>query len=59
MQELREGLESSDYYIISSLSVVGSVETDWRYISSAFCGMGLYNLITETAAANLNSFLQH
>ena len=59
MKELREGLGSSNYYLISSLSIVRSIKTEWRYLPAAFCGMGLYNLVTKTTAANLNSFLQH
>ena len=59
MSELQEGLGSSDYYLISSLGVVRSIKKEWRYLSAAFCGMGLYNLVTETTSATLNSFLQH
>ena len=58
-KELREGLRSSDYYLISSLGVVRSIKTEWRSLPAAFCGMGLYNLVTETTATTLNSFLQH
>ena len=32
---------------------------EWRYLPAAFSGMGLYNLMTETTAANLNVFLQY
>ena len=59
MKELREGLGSSDYYLISSLGIIRTIKTEWRYPPAAFYGMGLYNLVTETTAANLNSFLQH
>ena len=32
MKELREGLGSSDYYLISSLGVVRTTKTVWRYL---------------------------
>ena len=59
MKELREGLGSSDYYLISSLGITGSIKTEWQYLPAAFYGMGLYGHTTETAGANLNPFLQH
>ena len=59
MKELKKGLGSSDFYLISSLGVVRSIKEEWRYLPAAFCGMGLHNLVTETASATLNSFLQH
>ncbi len=59
MAKLMEGLGSSDYYLISSLGVVRSITKEWSYLPAAFCGMGLFNLPTETTIATLNSFLQH
>ena len=47
------------YYLIRDLGVIRSIKTEWRYLPVAFCRMGSYNLATETATANLNSFLQH
>jgi len=59
MADLKKGLGSSDFYLISSLGVVRSIKKEWQYLPAAFCGMGLLNLVTETASATLNSFLQH
>ena len=59
MAALRKGLGSSDYYLISSLGVVRSIKKEWRYLPACFGGIGLYNLVTETTAATLNSFMQH
>ena len=59
MAELKRRLGSSDFYLISSLGVVRSMKKEWRYLPAAFCGMGLHNLVIETASATLNSFLQH
>ena len=59
MKELREGLGSSDFYLISSLGVVRSIKTQWRYLPPAFSGMGLFDLTTEATAATINSLLQH
>ena len=59
MKELREGLGSSDFYLISSLGVVRSIKKEWRYLPPAFSGMGLFDLTTETTAATINSLLQH
>ena len=56
---LAQGLGSSDFYLISSLGVVRTIKKEWRYLPSAFCGMGLYDITTETTAATINSFLQH
>ena len=58
MAKHREGLGSSDFYLISSLGVVRSIKKEWRYLPAAFCGMGLFNLVTETTAATLNLSLQ-
>ena len=57
MKDLREGLGSLVYYLIRDLGVIRSIKTEWRYLPVAFCRMGSYNLATETATANLNSFL--
>ena len=59
MKELREGLGSSDFYLISSLGVVRSIKKEWRYLPPTFSGMGLFDFTTETAAATINSLLQH
>ena len=59
MKELREGLGSSDYCLISSIGAIRSIKTEWSYLPAAFCGMGLYNIVTEITATSLNSFLQH
>ena len=59
MKALIEGLDSAEFYLISSLGVVRSIRKSCRYIPSEFCGMRLYCLTTETAAANLNTLLQH
>ena len=59
IKELREGLGSSDYYLISSLDIVLSIQKEWRYLPTAFCRMDPFDLTMETTAANLNSFLQH
>ena len=59
MEELKEGLGSSDYYLTSSLGVVRSIRKEWRYLLVAFCGMCLFGLTAETTAATLNSFLHH
>ena len=36
-----------------------SITKEWRYLPAAFCGMGLFDLPTETTITTLNSFLQH
>ena len=59
MKELKERLGSSDYYLTSSLGVVRSIKEEWRSLLVAFCGMGLFDLATETTAVTLNSFIQH
>ena len=59
LNKLQDGLGSSDYYLISSLGAVRSIAKEWRYLPAAFCGMGLFDLTTETTIATLNSFLQH
>ena len=59
MKELQEGLGSSDFYLISSLGVVRSIKTQWRYLPPAFSGMGLFDLTTEATAVTINSLLQH
>ena len=59
IKDSREGLGPSDYYLISSLGVVWSTKKEWRYLPVAFCGMGLFNLMTKKAVVNLNAFLQH
>ena len=56
---LAQGLGSSDFYLISSLGAVRTIKKEWRYLPAAFCGMGLYDITTETTAATINSFLQH
>ena len=56
---LAQGLGSSDFYLISSLGVVRTIKKEWRYLPAAFCGMGLYDIMTETTAATINYFLQH
>jgi hypothetical protein len=35
MEKLREGLGSSDFYLISSLGVVRPIKKKWHYLSSA------------------------
>ena len=61
MKELIEGLGLgfSNYYIISSLGVIRTIRTEWRYLSAVFYRFDLYDLITETTTTKLNSFLQH
>ena len=59
VKDPREGLWSSNFYLIISLDIVRSIKKEWRYLLAAFCGMGLYNLTTEITPANVNSFLQH
>ena len=59
MKKLNEGLGSLDFYLISSLGVIRSIKKEWRYLPAAFCGMGLFNLVTETTLATLNSFLKN
>ena len=59
IKELKEELGSSDYYLTSTLGVVQSIKNEWRYLPVAFCGMGLFDLRTETTATTLNKFLQH
>ena len=59
LQELKDGLGSSDFYLLSSLGVVRTIKKEWRYLPAGFGGMGLEDLTAETAAATINSFLQH
>ena len=59
MKELREGMGSSNYYLISSLGVIWSIKKEWRYIPLAFCGMTLFDLMMGAITATLDSFLQH
>ena len=59
LARIAQGLGSSDFYLISSLGVAQTTKKEWRYLPSAFCGMGLYNIATKTIAATINSFLQH
>ncbi|KAL7540264.1 hypothetical protein ACHAXR_009988 [Thalassiosira sp. AJA248-18] len=59
MDALKKGLGSSNYYLISSLRVVRPIKKEWRYLPVRFGGIGLYDLVTETTAATLNSLMQH
>ena len=57
MKDSREGLGSSNFYLISSLGVVRSIKKEWRYLPPTFSGMGLFDLTTETTVATINSLL--
>ena len=57
--ELKKGLMSADYYMLSNLGVNRSITKEWRYLPATFGGIGLSDLTVETAAATLSSFLQH
>ena len=59
VSELKKGLTSADFYLLSNLGVTRSITKEWRYLPAAFGGMGLYDLTVETTAATLASFLQH
>ena len=59
LERLDEGLGKADRYLIISLGVVRKIKTGWRYLPTAFCGMGLFDLATETTAVTLNLFLKH
>ena len=60
-KELREWLGSLNFYsyLIIIIGVVSSTKDEWWYLPSSCCGMGIFNLTTETTTATLNSFLQH
>ena len=59
VSELKKGLTSADFYLLSNLGVTRSITKEWRYLPAAFGGMGLYDLTVETTAATLATFLQH
>ena len=59
MEELKEGLGSADYYLLSKLGCVRSITTALRYMLPYLGGIGLFDLTTETTSATLNSLLQH
>ena len=59
LSQLRSGLGSSDFYLLSSLGITRSITKEWRHLPSAFCGMGLYDITTETSAATINMMVQH
>ena len=59
MTALSKGLASADFYLLSNLGVVRSITKEWRYLPATFGGIELFDLTTETTAANLSMFLQH
>ena len=59
MKELKEGLGSADYYLLSKLGCVRSITKALRYMPSYLGGIGLFDLTTEVTGATLNSLLQH
>ena len=57
--ELDIGMGKADFYLLSSLGVARTIKKQWRYLPSGYGGMGLEDLTAATAAATINSFLQH
>ena len=59
LKELREGLGSGDYKILSMLGICQNINTQWQYLPHCCGGMELHSLPIKTTAASINSFLQH
>ena len=59
LKELKEGMGSSDFYLISNLGVVRTISKGWRHLLHYLCGMELFNLLVKTAIAQINCLLQH
>ena len=59
IEKLDAGLGSADFHLTSCLGVVRTIKKEWRYLTSAFCGIEMFELTTETTVAQLNTLLQH
>ena len=59
LKELENGLEKSDFYLLSSLGVVRTIQKEWRYMPATFAGMGLFSLPLEATVSSVNLLLQH
>jgi len=59
IDQLETGLGKSDHKLLSCLGVARSIATPVRYFPQALNGIGLRSLVTETATAQINAFLQH
>ena len=57
LEELKNGLGTSDFYLTSRLGVVRSIPKQLRYLPHQYCGMELLNLLMETTAAQVNCLL--
>ena len=59
LKELENGLESTDFYLISKLGATRSISTALRYMPHFYCGTELYSLTVGTTVAQINCPLQH
>ena len=59
LEELENGLGTTDFYLTSRLGVVRNIPKQLRYLPHHYCSMELLNLPMETTAAQINSLLQH
>ena len=59
LEELENGLGTTDFYLTSRLGVVRSIPKQLRHLPHQYCGMELLNLPIETTATQVNCLLQH
>ena len=59
LEELENGLGTTDYYLPSQLGVVRNIPKQLRCLPHQYYGMKLLNLPMETTAAQVNCLLQH
>ena len=57
LEELENGLHTTDFYLTSRLGVVRSIPNRLWYLPHQYCGMELLNLPIETTAAQVNCLL--
>ena len=57
LKELKGGLGSTDFYLISKLGAARSILTAVRCMSHVYCGMELNSLPVETTVAQINCLL--
>ena len=59
LEELENGLGTTDFYLTSRLGVVRNIPKQLRYLPHQYCGIELLNLPIETTTAQINYLLQH
>ena len=59
LKELKSGLGSTDFYLMSKLGVARTILTAVRYLPHVYGGMELNILPVETTLAQINCLLQH